>query len=93
MQLHWLLSLAFVGLSITTIHGSTFPREGGSTVGLFDRPNLFQQYLQLLGASSLEIRVATDVLLSNEDIGYGALAGDIVQGLLDSVAIVWKRSC
>lgn len=54
--------------------------------------SILQQLLNLLPVlavldDGLEVRVATDVDLANEDVGDGALAGHLVQGVLDVIAV------
>lgn len=45
-----------------------------------------QQRLELLGLG-LEVAVATNVLLADEDVGHCALAGQLLEGVLDGGAI------
>lgn len=40
----------------------------------------------------LELRVAADVLLANENVGDGALLGHLLEGILQSGAIVYRNS-
>lgn len=40
-----------------------------------------------LAFASLQIRVSTDMLLLDEDVGDGALAADFHEGVLDGAAI------
>ena len=52
-----------------------------------DSTSLFQQSIEL-ALSGLEIRIATNVLLGNENVGNAALAGDFLQSILDCGAII-----
>ena len=42
-----------------------------------------QQPLQLRTLLALQVRVTTNVLLANEDVGDGALVGDFLEGVLE----------
>lgn len=51
-------------------------------VGHLNSASILEQGLEvaLLG---LQIRVSTDMLLRNEDVGHGSLAGQLAEGGLD----------
>lgn len=46
------------------------------------------QQLRELASNSLEVGVTTDVLLVDEDVGHGALVGDLLESSLDGGAVV-----
>ncbi|KMU85120.1 hypothetical protein CIHG_02902 [Coccidioides immitis H538.4] len=41
--------------------------------------------------AGLQVRVSTDVLVVDEDVGNGALVGDLLESGLDSGAIIWMN--
>lgn len=41
----------------------------------------------------LQVRVAADVLLGEEDVGDGALAADFEEGVLEVVTVVYNIRC
>ena len=47
------------------------------------------EQLRKLALLGLELRVTTDVLLADEDVGDGALLGHLLEGVLDGGAIVY----
>lgn len=49
--------------------------------------DLLQLRLQLVGAQRRQIRVAANVFLANVDVGDGALAGDLLESVLDAVTV------
>lgn len=53
-----------------------------------NRSSLLEQFLQLLSIVAGEIRVATNVLLANEDVGDRLLTRHVEQGLLNIFAVV-----
>lgn len=57
------------------------------TEGSLQSINLPQLRLQL-GAQGRQVRVAANVLCANEDVGDGALAGDLLEGRLEVVAVL-----
>lgn len=44
--------------------------------------------LELVRAKGLDVAVAADVLLGNEDVGHAPLVGDLLEGVLDGSAVV-----
>lgn len=51
---------------------------------------LLEKVLELAALEqALQVRVAANVLLGDEAVGDGALAGDLVEGVLDGAAVVW----
>jgi hypothetical protein len=50
------------------------------------------EQLRELALLRLQLRVATDVLLSDEDVGHGALLGDVLEGILDRGAVICSGS-
>jgi hypothetical protein len=56
--------------------------------GFLQGPSLLQQAGQF-GLARLQIRVATDVFLVDEDVGDGALVGDLLQSVLDGSAVLF----
>jgi hypothetical protein len=46
------------------------------------------EQLRKLALLGLQLRVTTDVLLADEDVGDGALLGHLLEGVLDGGAIV-----
>ena len=50
--------------------------------------SLLEQLLEVAALALLEVRVAADVLLGDEDVGHGALAAHLTQGVLDRVAVL-----
>lgn len=55
-----------------------------------DGTGAFQKSIQLR-LFGLEIGVATNVLLGDEDVGHGSLAGDFLEGVLESGAVFYCR--
>lgn len=58
-----------------------------SVLGILDRTSLPQQVGQL-ALLCLQLGVATNVLLGDEDVGDGALAGDFLKGVLEGGTVV-----
>lgn len=56
--------------------------------GVLQGPSLLQQLGQF-SLARLQIRVATDVLLVDEDVGDGALVGDLLQSVLNGSAVLF----
>jgi len=54
-----------------------------------DGVGLFEQ-LRELALLCLELGVAANVLLADEDVGHGALLGDVLESVLDRGAIICK---
>lgn len=50
-----------------------------------------QLALESVLVKSLEVRVATNVLLSDEDVGDTALVGHLLESILDGRAVLWKQ--
>ena len=50
----------------------------------------FLQKLRQLVFLSLKIRIPTDMLVVDEDIGYGALVGYLLEGILDGCSIIYN---
>jgi hypothetical protein len=49
-----------------------------------------QELLELVARlEGLNVRVATNVLALDEDVGDGALAGDVLEGVLEVTAVGW----
>lgn len=58
-----------------------------------ERTRVLQQTLQLAGVvEALDVRVAANVLLPDVDVGNGALAGDVLEGILQVGAVGCKAS-
>lgn len=53
------------------------------------RTSLLQQSWEV-ALLSLQFGVAADVLLVDEDVGHGALAGEFLQGALDVGAVLYR---
>lgn len=49
------------------------------------------EQLRELALLALELRVAADVLLADEDVGNGTLLGHLLEGILDGGAVVCGR--
>jgi hypothetical protein len=61
--------------------------------GLFlrlDSTSTLQQIIQL-ALLSLQVRVPTDVFLSDENVRHAALAGDLFERILEGGAVVCKK--
>lgn len=56
--------------------------------GYLDCACLLQQIWQL-ALLCLELGVAANVLVVDEDVWNGALVGDLLEGILDSGAVIW----
>lgn len=67
------------------------PRRFGGPVDFIplDRASILEQALEV-SLLRLQVGVATDVLLRNEDIGHGGLARQIAQSRLDGRAIIYE---
>ena len=50
------------------------------------------EQLRKLALLGLQLRVTTDVLLADEDVGDGALLGHLLEGVLDGGTIVCAQS-
>lgn len=61
-------------------------KQNGDEWPLRKTANLLQLRLEA-GAERVQVRVAADVLLAKEDVGHGALAGDLLEGVLDGAAV------
>lgn len=55
--------------------------------GYLNRASSLQQFRQLI-LLRLQVRVAADMLLFDEDVGHGALMGDFFEGVLDGGAVL-----
>lgn len=53
--------------------------------------SLEQRNKLAVGAELLDVGVAADVLLADVDVGDGALAADLLEGVLKLVAVGWRR--
>lgn len=63
------------------------PRRTGA---LRQNTSLLQERLQLaLLVQGLNLRVSTDVLLANVDVGHGALAVELLKGVLKGATIIY----
>lgn len=49
---------------------------------------LSQLLLEVVLVKGLKVRVASNVLLADEDVWHAALVGDLLQGILDSSTVV-----
>lgn len=50
-----------------------------------------QLALELVRAEALDVAVAADVLLGDEDVGHAPLVGELLKGVLDSSTIVCEN--
>lgn len=55
------------------------------------RTSLLQQSRQLI-LLSLQVRVSTNVLSLNENVGHGTLVRDLDEGVLDSSSVIYSIS-
>jgi hypothetical protein len=50
------------------------------------------EQLRELALLRLQLGVAANVLLADEDVGHGALLGDVLEGVLDRGAVILSES-
>jgi hypothetical protein len=55
-----------------------------------DSTNSLQQTIKL-SLLRLQIAVATNVLLSDEDVGDASLSGDLFEGILEGCTVVYTK--
>jgi hypothetical protein len=80
----WFLILPYVMItSVPIIAAMLFIYLDG--VGVLEQ-------LRELALLCLQLRVAANVLLADEDVGHGALLGDVLEGVLDRGAVIWSES-